>query len=552
MSIDPVQIRAERHTEVGKLVQASIDVLLENWAYRAIEEQPNAQRVHHATLLDHLRDFLARLGKSLAESAVAYTSQHFLPARQHGEQRWGAGWSLIEVVRDFQILRLVILEFLDKNLGRPLHTREILAIGLALDEAIAASVAVYVKGREDYHREFEKARLEEQKEAARLSEEQAELLRQADQRKNEFLAMLGHELRNPLAPIRQALQIFQLKGLNDADLLWGQDVIRRQVDQMTRMVDDLLDVSRITLGKLTLQKETVVVSSIVAAALETARPLIEARRQQLTVNSSDDHLWLNGDRLRLSQILVNLLTNAAKYTEHGGQVWLTVERAEKELIIRVRDTGTGISADLLPHIFDPFTQEERAAKRAHGGLGIGLALVRKLVQLHDGTVEGFSDGPGKGSEFVVTLPLVESAAATDSGENAPTGNSDAAACRTILVVDDNRDSANSLGMLLRLSGHNVSTAYDGPSALKTARANPPEVILLDIGLPGMSGLDVARHVRDDVRLKHVLLVALTGYGQEEDRQQTQMAGFDAHFVKPVELDVLQKLLAERRGAGEKV
>jgi signal transduction histidine kinase/ActR/RegA family two-component response regulator len=551
MSIDPVRIRAERHTEVGKLVQASIDVLLEHWAYRAIEEQPNAQRVHHATLLDHLRDFLLRLGKSLAESAEAYTSQDFLPAKQHGEQRWEARWSLIEVVRDFQILRLVILEFLDKNLGRPLHSREILAIGLALDEAIAASVAVYVKGREEYLRQFEKARLEEQKEAARLAEEQAELLRQADQRKNEFLAMLGHELRNPLAPIRQALQIFQLKGLNDADLQWGQEVIRRQVQQMTRMVDDLLDVSRITLGKLTLQKETVVVSSVVATALETTRPLIEARGQQLTVNSSDDQLCLNGDRLRLTQVLVNLLTNAAKYTEPGGQVWLTVERAEKEVTIRVRDTGTGISADLLPHIFDPFTQEDRAANRAHGGLGIGLALVRKLVQLHDGRVEGFSDGPGKGSEFVVTLPLVEPATSMGSGATKATATAGPAICRTILVVDDNRDSANSLGMLLRLSGHNISTAYDGPSALETARANPPEVILLDIGLPGMSGLDVARQVRDDVLLKHVLLVALTGYGQEEDRQQTQMAGFDAHFVKPVELEVLQRLLAEPRGAGER-
>ena len=552
MSIDPVRIRAERHTEVGKLVQASIDVLLEHWAYRAIEEQPNAQRVHHATLLDHLKDFLLRLGKSLAESAEAYTSQHFLPARQHGEQRWGAGWSLIEVVRDFQILRLVILEFLDKNLGRPLHTREILAIGLALDEAIAASVAVYVKGREDYLRQFEKARLEEQKEAARLSEEQAELLRQADQRKNEFLAMLGHELRNPLAPIRQALQIFQLKGLNDPDLEWGQEVIRRQVEQMTRMVDDLLDVSRITLGKLTLQKEIVVISGIVASALETTRPLIEARRQKLTVHLSAEHLCLNGDRIRLSQVLVNLLTNAAKYTEQGGQLWLSVERAAQDVTIRVRDTGTGISAHLLPHIFDPFTQEDRAAKRAHGGLGIGLALVRKLVQLHDGRVEGFSDGPGKGSEFVVTLPLVEPATSADSGATKTTASAGAAACRTILVVDDNRDSANSLGMLLRLSGHSVSTAYDGPSALETAGANPPDVILLDIGLPGMSGLDVARKVRGDVRLKHILLVALTGYGQEEDRQQTQMAGFDAHFVKPVELEVLQKLLSEPRGLGEQV
>ncbi len=374
MSINPVAIRAERHTEVGQLVQGNIDILLETWAYRAIEEQPEAKRVHHETLLDHLRDFLLRVGKSLAEAHESSTKQHFLPATQHGEQRWAAGWSLIEVVRDFQILRLVILEFLDKNLGRPLHSREILAIGLALDEAIGASVFMYVKGKDEYLHQFEKARAAEQEQTAQRLQEQAEALRLADQRKNEFLAMLGHELRNPLAPIRHALQIFDLKGLADVDLQRGQEVIRRQVEHLTRMVDDLLDVSRITLGKLTLQKETVAVSAIVSTALETIRPLAEAKHHQLIVDVPGEEIFLHGDRLRLSQVFINLLTNAAKYTDRGGRILLTVTCRELQVTFRVRDNGTGISADLLPHIFDPFTQEERAVNRANGGLGIGLSL----------------------------------------------------------------------------------------------------------------------------------------------------------------------------------
>lgn len=543
MSIDPVMIRAEPHIEVGRLVQGSIDVLLENWAYRAMEEQPKAQRVHHATLLDHLRDFLLRLGKSLAESDKGFTSQHFLPAKQHGEQRWEAGWSLIEVVRDFQILRLVVFEFLDKNLGRSLRSREILAIGLALDEAIAASVHMYLKERDEYLHNLETERAREQKQAAQQLQQQADALKQADQRKNEFLAILGHELRNPLAPIRHAMKIFHLKGLTDPDLRWGQEVIGRQIDQMTRMVDDLLDVSRITLGKLTLQKETVDVGTILATALETIRPLVETKRQELIVDAPVDHLCLLGDRLRLSQMLINLLTNAAKYTDRGGKIWLTVRRRHQTLEIRVRDNGTGISAALLPHIFDPFTQEDRASERSHGGLGIGLALVRKLVDLHDGRVEGCSDGPGKGSEFVITLPLVDAPAATAPASPEEPSAQSGTECRSILVVDDNQDSANSLGMLLRLSGHKVQTAYDGPSALAAARENTPEVILLDIGLPGMNGLEVARQVREDAHLKHVVLVALTGYGQEEDRQRTQSAGFNAHLVKPVELEQLKKILA---------
>jgi signal transduction histidine kinase len=542
MSIDPSAIRAERHVEVGKLVQDSIDVLLETWAYRAMEEQLNAQRVHHAVLLDHFRELLERLGKSLAESESSSHGQHAAMARQHGEHRWETGWSLIEVVRDFQILRLVIFEFLDKNLGRPLRSREILAIGLALDEAISLSVQVYVRSRDEYLLQLEKQRAADLELANKVQQEQTEALKLADQRKNEFLAMLGHELRNPLAPIYQALQIFRLKGMSDPDLLWGQEVIRRQTEQITRMVDDLLDVSRITLGKLSLQVETVEISSIVSTALETIRPMIEAKKQTLEVDLCPERLFVCGDRLRLSQVMINLLTNAAKYTQHAGTIWLMVQREGGDVVLQVRDNGTGISPELLTHVFEPFTQEDRAAERAQGGLGIGLALVRKLVQLHHGTVEAHSDGPGKGSEFTVRLPLADPPAKRDSLAAPESSDTLPGTSRNILIVDDNYDSAHSLSMLLRLSGHKVETTYDGPGALEQAANHPPDVILLDIGLPGMNGLEVARRIRESERLKHLVLVALTGYGQEEDRQRSQEAGFDAHFVKPVDLRELQKLL----------
>jgi signal transduction histidine kinase len=542
MSIDPSAIRAERHVEVGKLVQDSIDVLLENWAYRAMEEQLNAQRVHHAVLLDHFRELLERLGKSLAESESSSHGQHAALARQHGEHRWETGWSLIEVVRDFQILRLVIFEFLDKNLGRPMRSREILAIGLALDEAISLSVQVYVRSRDEYLLQLEKQRAADLELANKIQQDQTEALKLADQRKNEFLAMLGHELRNPLAPIYQALQIFRLKEMSDPDLLWGQEVIRRQTEQITRMVDDLLDVSRITLGKLSLQVETVEISSIVSTALETIRPVIEAKKQTLSVDLCPERLFVCGDRLRLCQVTINLLTNAAKYTQHAGSIWLMVQRKAGDVVLQVCDNGTGISPELLTHVFEPFTQEDRAAERAQGGLGIGLALVRKLVQLHHGTVEAHSDGPGKGSEFTVRLPLADPPAKSDSCTTAESTGPFPATCRNILIVDDNHDSAQSLSMLLRLSGHHVETAYDGPGALEQAANHLPDVILLDIGLPGMNGLEVARRIRENERLKHLVLVALTGYGQEEDRQRSQEAGFDAHFVKPVDLKELQKLL----------
>jgi signal transduction histidine kinase len=376
----------------------------------------------------------------------------------------------------------------------------------------------------------------------RLKQAEAEL-RAANKAKDEFLAVLSHELRNPLAPIRNAVHVLRLRGPDAPDLQRSRDVIERQVQHLTRLVDDLLDVSRIGRGKIELRKAVVDLAAVVSQAVETARPLLEERRHTLTVSVAPDALRVKADATRLAQVVANLLTNAAKYTDAGGQVWLTVEQQEGEAVVRVEDTGRGIPAGMLARVFDLFTQVDAALDRVEGGLGIGLTLVRSLVEMHGGTVEALSDGPGQGSEFVVRLPvLVEG---PEAAREAPAGGSEGVPgpSRRVLVVDDNRDAADSLALLLKLMGHEVRTAYDGPAALQEARAWRPEVVLLDIGLPGMTGYEVARRLREERPPEELLLVALTGYGQEEDRRRSQEAGLDLHFVKPVDPNALRDLLA---------
>jgi PAS domain S-box-containing protein len=380
-----------------------------------------------------------------------------------------------------------------------------------------------------------------------------EELKDADRRKNEFLAMLAHELRNPLAPIRNALQLVRMT-CPEPPMEVGQayDIIERQVEHLVRMVDDLLDVSRITSGKIQLQKERTELAAVVSRAVEGARPLIDARRHTLEVTLSEDVLPVEADPMRLAQVLWNLLNNAAKYTPVGGRIWLTAQKEKGQAVVRVRDTGMGIPPEMLSKVFDLFTQMERTLDRAEGGLGLGLTLVRRLTEMHDGTVEAIS-APGQGSEFVVRLPIaadevpaVKSTAASGAGERAGT-----AAGRRILVVDDNRDSAESLAMLLRLLGNDVRTAHDGRLALEVAAAYRPDVVLLDIGLPGLDGFEVCRRLRGQYRDYQPLIVAMTGYGQEEDRRRSEEAGFSAHMVKPVDLEALQELLSRpelvRRG-----
>jgi two-component system CheB/CheR fusion protein len=379
---------------------------------------------------------------------------------------------------------------------------------------------------------------------ARLYEE----VKEADRRKDEFLAMLAHELRNPLAPIRNALHIITMRGTERREgVRQAWEIIDRQVEHMARLVEDLLDVGRITRGKINLQKQPLEVSTIVARAIEGSRPLLDARQHTLEVHIPEDAGWVEGDPVRLAQVLWNLLNNAAKYTPEGGRVWLTVEKGQGEVAIRVKDTGMGIAPEVLPKVFDLFAQGERTLDRAEGGLGIGLTLVRQLTEMHDGSVEAYSEGVGKGSEFVVRLPLLtERTNVAGPDASAAAGHGRSPAHRRILIVDDNRDSRETLATLLRLFGHDVRTAHDGRHALEMAAAYRPDMVLLDIGLPVLNGYEVARRLRAEPDHRDTVLVAVTGYGGEEDRRRSLAAGFDHHMVKPVDFDSLQALLASLR------
>jgi signal transduction histidine kinase/CheY-like chemotaxis protein len=346
-------------------------------------------------------------------------------------------------------------------------------------------------------------------------------LRDADRRKDEFLATLAHELRNPLASIRNGLQIMRLAGTSGAAAEQARTMMERQLTQMVRLVDDLLDVSRITRGKIELRKERVELAAVVASAVETSRPLIEASGHELTVTLPPEPIPLDADLTRLAQTFSNLLNNAARYTEQGGHIWLTAERHGGEVMVKVRDTGLGIPADMLPKIFEMFTQVDRSLERSQGGLGIGLTLVKRLVEMHGGSVEARSDGPGKGSEFTVRLPVAVASASQQPQPSKGEGEKTAApAKRRILVVDDNVDAAASLSMMFGIMGMEVRTAYDGLEAVEAAAAFNPDVVLLDIGLPKLNGYEAARRIREQPWGKDMVLVAVTGWGQEEDRRPT--------------------------------
>jgi PAS domain S-box-containing protein len=371
-------------------------------------------------------------------------------------------------------------------------------------------------------------------------------VREADRRKDEFLATLAHELRNPLAPIRNGLEVLKSPGADAVTAAAVRAVMERQLQHLVRLVDDLLDVSRVMRGKVELRKARVDLADVVARAVETARPALDARRHDFAVEGPGEPLILDADPVRLAQVIGNLLTNAAKYTDPGGRVRLSVRREGGAAVLRVRDDGIGIPPEILPQVFELFVQADHATTRAQGGLGIGLTLVKSLVEMHGGSVAAHSDGPGKGSEFTVRLPLAagavpEAAAGVRNGSAAiPAAGTRAA--RRVLVVDDNVDAAESLALVLRLGGHAVRVAHNGPRALELAGAERPEIVFLDIGMPGMDGYEVARRLRASGAAGTVL-VALTGWGTPEDRRRSAAAGFDHHLVKPVEIDEVQRLLA---------
>jgi signal transduction histidine kinase/CheY-like chemotaxis protein len=438
------------------------------------------------------------------------------------------------------------------SLRESLASHEIQVIGFAFlgvtigwfSERLRAARRRAEKQADDAVRQS-RALAQEVKERQRLEEElqrRNEALADADRRKDVFLAMLGHELRNPLSPIRNAVHFLQTLAIREPKLREPCALIDRQVTHFTRLVDDLLDVARITRGQIRLRQEPLNLATILERAIDSTRLLIEGNRHTLTLTRFPEPTRVLADATRLEQIFGNLLNNAAKYTEPSGSIHVIEERHGNVAVVRIRDTGFGIAPALLPHIFDLFIQGDRTLDRSHGGLGIGLTLVKILVELHGGTVAAYSEGIGQGSEFVVRLPLV-----TEPAEHRPAADADlprgaAEPSLQVLVVEDNKDTADSLAMLLEHWGHHVRTSHDGPAGLEAARHDRPEVVLLDIGLPGMNGYEVARQLRQEFG-SAIRLVAMTGYGQDEDRQRAFEAGFDAHLVKPADPATLQAMLA---------
>ena len=412
----------------------------------------------------------------------------------------------------------------------------------ARNKVVGALTFLSASARRRFGPEELRAALELARRAATAIENAAlyRTLQEQDRRKDEFLATLAHELRNPLAPVRNGIQILQTVRSTDERVGKTLEMMDRQIGHMVRMIDDLMDVARVSSGKVVLRKEPVDLQAVVASAVETTRQAIEAGGHRLTLNLPAEPLCLEADRTRLSQVLSNLLNNAAKYTPDGGGIELSAERKGKHAVIRVTDTGVGIPSEMLPKVFDLFTQVGSSLDRAQGGLGIGLTLVKRLVELHGGTVMAQSAGSGRGSEFTITIPL--GAGALDAAKSDLPGGGTSRVKLAILVVDDNRDAAQSLGMLLEMIGHEVKTANDGPQALRILETFRPDLIVLDIGLPGMSGYEVAGKIRESERLHGVTLTALTGWGQDEDRRRTKAAGFDYHLVKPADLADVEKIL----------
>ena len=389
---------------------------------------------------------------------------------------------------------------------------------------------------------IDNARLYEAAQAQIARREQAEAaLRETDRRKDEFLATLAHELRNPLAPIRQAALISKMAGATEAQKRWSHDVISRQVHHMSLLLDDLLDVSRITRGTLQLRKQATELSSVVDAAVETARPTLDAKRHRLSIDISQEQTYLSADPLRIAQVLSNLLTNAAKYTDPEGLIRLTAHCSSDSVVIQVIDNGIGIAQEALPRIFQMFSQVKASQDRSDGGLGIGLALAKGLVELHGGQIEARSGGIGRGSEFIVRLPVGTASPLKLAGSRAEPEER-ALVSRRVLIADDNQDSAESLAMLLRMEGHEVLVVHDGPEALAAVAAFEPELALLDIGMPGLNGYEVAKKIREAAPTSPIMLIAVTGWGQHSDKARARASGFDHHFTKPVEPERLMELL----------
>lgn len=527
MSTKPALLRAEPHATVGAVLLRDAGVVIDRWAKRAAEEQPSARRVHHDVLLDHLPAFLWELGRSLADAGGKEPHRLTRPANVHGDQRWEAGWSIEEVVRDYQLLRVVVTEYLDETLDRPLSTREVLSLGVFIDDAIAASVSAFTANRN-----------------ATSSDPAGPGAGESSGREDLFgvLGVLGHELRNPLAPLANAVQILKVSPGDKPAVERASAMMDRQVKVMTRLVDDILDLPRLARAKMRLSPARLDLSELVRNVVEDAKPGYDAAGIALGLEVPTVAVVTTGDAQRLSQVIGNLLANGLKFTNRGGEVRvrLTVDLERRVAGVSVRDTGIGIERSLIPSVFEPFVQADRSLERSRGGLGLGLALVKGLVELHGGTVWAESDGPGKGSEFGLELPLIEQPAAA-----APPEAEVSAASRRVLVIEDNRDSAESLKEYLELCGHAVTLAPSGPDGIAAAHASVPEVVVCDIGLPGMSGHDVCKELRKAPKLSGTLFLALSGHAIDGDAPAD---GFDLYLLKPVDLARIAELISKGRPA----
>jgi len=461
------------------------------------------------------------------------------------------GFELAEMIRDHPRFRQTAIIFvsavhmtdLDRLKGYERGAVDYLPVPV-VPEILRAKVGVFV----DLHRKTKELERLNKNLERRVAQRTSEL-QEASRRKDEFLAVLAHELRNPLAAIRMAAQSIGMRETTGDEQKKWSAIIERQISHLSRLIDDLVDVSRITRGTIELQRKPVEISTIVAEAIEATRPLIEDRQHQLMLDVRDPSLMVSGDSARLVQVMGNLLNNAAKFTYKGGRIEVMVERTGDQVALRVTDNGIGVDPDSLPKVFEMFSQVGRPLDRPSNGLGIGLALVRTLVEMHGGSVEAHSDGPGTGTQLVVRLPLLEQPAATGPlAAKLPANDaSELAPCR-ILVVDDNADAAEALAFMLRAAGHEISTANDGLEALEVAAKFRPEIILLDLGMPNLNGYDTAGRIREQPWGRNIALIALTGWGQPKDRDRTLRAGFNAHLVKPVAIDELFGTLVKLKAA----
>lgn len=528
MSIETERIRAEPHHEIGSIILSDAALLVERWAERAREEQPTATRAHHDVLRNELLPFLQAVGEGLRQSGNRNPSEHRIEAVEHGEQRWDNGWSLTELVRDYQILQLVILEHLERELDRLLGYREAMAVGVFIDDAIAVSIAAFVRSHEENLKAIEQAT--------------TDALREAQTRKDNFLALVVHELRNPVHPIVSGIETLSvLLRQADTPVRNAVHVVKRQSKHLARILDDLADLTRMAQGRLELQRAVIDVKDVIEQALQSCEALIAERQHHLIRDIDPDSLIVNGDATRLVQVMVNLINNAARYTPPGGDVTIAAHRRDALITITVRDTGAGIAPEMLSRVFDMYTRSDEATEAAPDGLGIGLALVRQLVLLHGGEAKAFSSGIGDGAEFTVTLPAYDGSAEVEH----PTPQPVRLPSFRILVVDDEPDGRESLTALLQVMGHQVDSAGDAVEGIAAALKGDYQAAFVDIALPGHSGLEVAHAIRRE-RGARMLLIGLAGGVDPEEAQRALEAGFDAHLAKPLDSDAIADLLLRVR------